>query len=1060
MTICKVLKLIVIALFTVLSVALIAGLYIYEESAQTEIAKGKSTNAVKSLDAVFTTLLENYRTNHSKAEATISNTALSQALMNKVLSDKKWSALFETNALWVVVDDPLDGLVFINGESSDYPQLKPSDYFVTSSNSVINNIRVNKAGVVYSIALLRGDSDVYGQNTVFAAASKLLTPYQLFSKALSLAVIPAVLILIFLVFVARTLRRLLLGCFKSFNELLDRLESDDDTVCDMGKCFVSAEQHEIALKIDSIKNRIKDVLERAEGAVEKLDGALRSVGVGVLITTVDGKIVFINNVAELMLSCKSADIVGEDFASTFRLINSDSREFVASPIKTVLETQESLTFNSDIIVVGMDGVETLITLNANPIINKHAEIEEVVIIFRDINDEVLKHESIQKVNKLLKRNAEDMKLILGVAKIATWEFNLKNRALVAGRDFSDLLHIEEKERYFVFDDILPRLSNPTALLEVLNKDLLKQDGTFSIKEAFKGDDGICRWIICSGKAYNINSEGDVEDIRGVIVDVTENEVIQEELETQSKIISISNKRLQQVYDLARVFFWEYDVDAGVVTGDKNFSKIFLDGAPDFVSGNIEIIYDKINPDCYEEMESIVREAMTNKEKGCILEFSLKPDSRKRVRFFRSYYNFEYDNDFKVSRSYGIVIDVTEEHERQVRQIQASKMESIGLLSGGIAHDFNNMLNGMFGMIELLEMRIDNSDVKANLYCKNLKNACDNASELTKHLLRFSRKNKDEYELINLREIIDSTLIIMQHSMGSKVDVNVCNLIEGSYINGDFSEIQNSILNLVINAMDAMVDTHDARIIIGVDKFDDKNCEATQYCGNLIQGKSYIKLEISDNGKGIDPSDIAKVFEPFYTTKSEGKGTGLGLSTIADTIVSHEGAVYVDSEVGVGTTFCLVLPLVCPTSPSQLIGSPVEINQKSEPEPRKVYRENNKHGSVLIVDDEPMMRIIYRQMLLEHGYTVIEAENGEIGVAKYSEHFNTISGVIMDLQMPVMDGKAAFEKMKLIDKNAKVIFVSGYLGGTKKQELLDMGALTVLGKPFRKKSFLQNIRTMF
>ena len=280
--------------------------------------------------------------------------------------------------------------------------------------------------------------------------------------------------------------------------------------------------------------------------------------------------------------------------------------------------------------------------------------------------------------------------------------------------------------------------------------------------------------------------------------------------------------------------------------------------------------------------------------------------------------------------------------------------------------------------------------------------------------------------------------------------------------GNVAELQTSILNLGINARDAITEKREntsfqGRIKISLQKYDHNLSAVKIVVGKINSNQDYVLLKVSDNGTGILQEDMKRILEPFYTTKTEDKGTGLGLSLIAETVASHNAALGIHSVYGQGTEFMLILPLVSVESVGQKeLATDTAQNGKSR------VASVGKSGirKVLVVDDEPVMRVIYEQNLKEFGYEVIQAENGQEGVEKYLAQQEEILGVIMDLQMPVLDGRGAFAQILEVDKNARVVFVSGYLGKSSSQELLDMGAVAVLSKPFRKKTFINSIEECF
>lgn len=377
-------------------------------------------------------------------------------------------------------------------------------------------------------------------------------------------------------------------------------------------------------------------------------------------------------------------------------------------------------------------------------------------------------------------------------------------------------------------------------------------------------------------------------------------------------------------------------------------------------------------------------------------------------------------------------DVTIEQKLKERVMQNDKMESIGQLAGGVAHDFNNMLGGISGVAELLLMESPNENQRK--YLNMILDTTTRAATLNNQLLTFSRKNNNSsasniHKVFSAHKAINDAVEILKHSVDKKVAIVVNNHAEKDLIIGDAVQFQNAILNLGINARDALDDN--GSIAISTKNITVTETYIKQLGANLKLGE-YIHINFVDNGKGMDEETKKRIFEPFFTTKDVGKGTGLGLAAVFGTIKELNGNITVYSELGTGTTFHILLPLTAET--------PVEESDEMEITHGK--------GTILIVDDEELLRKVAASILENAGYSILFAQNGKEGVEVFTQHKESIDLVILDMIMPVMDGRDCYKKIHEISPETPVIMASGYTSDLRVQEIKALGVKELIAKPYR------------
>lgn len=388
-----------------------------------------------------------------------------------------------------------------------------------------------------------------------------------------------------------------------------------------------------------------------------------------------------------------------------------------------------------------------------------------------------------------------------------------------------------------------------------------------------------------------------------------------------------------------------------------------------------------------------------------------------------------EEDGEITGFVTIKRDVTKELSFQEQLNQSQKMQAVGQLAGGVAHDFNNMLTGIMTASLMLQKTLS-GDSKSMKYISIINQAVERSADLTRSLLNFSRKQPQALNIINLHDSINNAIHLLKSTTDKRISIYT-ELYRGScIIIGDASQIENSILNLGINATQAIEKEGSIKIFTDVVSLDMNYCKDNVF--DIEPGK-YIHLSIVDSGCGMDDMTIKKVFEPFFTTKSKLKGTGLGLSSVYAMIKQHKGAVFIHSKVEEGTEFHLYFPLI---EEHKVVSH----NTIREIEPEKC------EGCILLVDDEELIRQSVREMLIDSGYRVLVADDGEMALNMFVENNAKIDLVILDMIMPRMDGFKCLQAMREVNPHIKVIIESGFVADDKMKQLEELGIQGIIIKP--------------
>ncbi len=393
------------------------------------------------------------------------------------------------------------------------------------------------------------------------------------------------------------------------------------------------------------------------------------------------------------------------------------------------------------------------------------------------------------------------------------------------------------------------------------------------------------------------------------------------------------------------------------------------------------------------------------------------------------------------------LEVMNERERAAEALRktkeqllhAQKMEAVGRLSSGVAHDFNNLLSVIIGNSELLLDGVS-SDDRMRHQCEQIKNAAGRAASLTRQLLAYSRQQVLEPSVFNLNELVSETEKMLRRLIGEDIVLRTSLDPALGLLKADPGQIQQIIMNLAVNARDAMPDG-------GAILIETKNAElGDEYALRhpiAIEKGSYVVLTVTDTGTGMDEATKAHIFEPFYTTKESGKGTGLGLSTVYGIVKQSGGYIWVYSEAGQGAVFKIYLPRVGERQPIRM--------SHDDPAPKRGTE------TILLVEDDPILRALTREFLEHGGYTVIEAGSGAQALDLAGQHKGPIHLLLADVVLPGINGPTLAGRLSSIRPDLRILYVSGYGGSFGiRNGILPAGA-TLLQKPVARAKLLQHVR---
>ncbi|HSK39064.1 MAG TPA: response regulator, partial [Arenibaculum sp.] len=392
------------------------------------------------------------------------------------------------------------------------------------------------------------------------------------------------------------------------------------------------------------------------------------------------------------------------------------------------------------------------------------------------------------------------------------------------------------------------------------------------------------------------------------------------------------------------------------------------------------------------------------------------------------------------------IDLTEQKNLEIQFAQSQKMQAIGQLAGGVAHDFNNLLTAMIGFCDLLLLRHKPGDQSFSDIMQIKQNA-NRAANLVRQLLAFSRQQTLQPRVLNLTDVLAELSNLLRRLIGENIELRMLHGRDLGLIKVDQGQLEQVIINLAVNARDAMPEGGRLTIV------------TCNHCAEQpirreheeMPPGNYVVVEMIDTGTGIPKENLSRIFEPFFSTKEVGSGTGLGLSTVYGIVRQTGGFIFVDSALGEGAKFTIYLPRHAEKKEHADAAA-------AETEPRgHITSDLTGNGTILLVEDEDAVRVFSARALRNKGYQVIEARSGEAALAILANDQVQVDLLVTDVVMPQMDGPTLIRKIRPSRPDLKVIFISGYTEDRFRQHLDDGENIDFLPKPFSLKQLAGKVK---
>jgi PAS domain S-box-containing protein len=644
-----------------------------------------------------------------------------------------------------------------------------------------------------------------------------------------------------------------------------------------------------------------------------------------------------------------------------------------------------------------------------------AGVEERFFVFvRNITD-------LKIAENSLIESQERLHLSTRAANIGIWDWDVANNKLTWDDSMYTLYGIH-KEVFSGAYDAWSRTIHPEDLqhTEAEIQAALRGEQEYSLEFRIIRPDGTVRFIQAHSKTF-FDEHGKPLRMIGTNFDITERKHAEEELKESEYFFRESQRS-------ASIGSYKTDFISGHWESSEVMDNIF--GIDRDYNRNVQAWLNIVHPDDLGMMERYLREEVLSKRKTFDKEYRIIRRNDGECRWVHGLGAVKFDSNGNVLSMIGTIQDITERKQLEQQLQHTQKLESLGVLAGGIAHDFNNLLAVIIGHCSLATLRPD----AAVEHIPQIEKAADRAAELCRQMLAYAGKSQLFMTQVDLGSLVNEMVRMLKSTIKKNVDIKLALSADIPSIRGDASQINQIVMNLIINASEAIGEAQ-GEVCVSLAKAEISAERAEKdYIGNLIPSGRYLRLEVTDNGCGMDDETKKRIFEPFYTTKFTGRG--LGMSAVLGIITAHKGALQLSSHPGHGATFNVFLPIqddgsdgdesLRQVSPASWQGS----------------------GTILLVEDEEQIRQVARILLKELGFKLIEASNGKEALEQYRNNAAEITLVVTDMDMPVMDGYQLFRELNNINPELPVIISSGFGDADITSRIAEGEIAGFLNKPYR------------
>ena len=757
---------------------------------------------------------------------------------------------------------------------------------------------------------------------------------------------------------------------------------------------------------------IRDLTARrlAEETLVRLAAIVESSQDAIIGTDLKCRITSWNKGAELMFGYPSADVMGKSIS----ILSPSDRLTEAITIRE--EVQKGIkTNNFETVRVAKDQRRLDVSISISPVLDSDGNVVGASAIGRDIT-------AFKQTQDALRKASETSIYASPIPIIAV---DTKRRVTLWNPAAQAVFGWSEQE---VLGQQSPlTLEGGTKQSLLLHKRLLAGETLTGIElRGRKKDEASVAISLSATPVWDENRK--IKGIIAFLTDITETKRAEEVLRrTEQKYRTIFENAIEGIYQATP--------QGKYISANPALARMFgFDSSDEMIEARTDVRTQQyVHPEMHEEFVSLMR------RRGVVQNFEYQAHRKDgKVIWVSESARVARDAHGQLLHFEGVVQDITEQRELEQQLRQMQKIEAVGRLAGGVAHDFNNVLMAISSYSELLQLRIPEDDSRRK-YLDEITKAVDRAASLTKGLLTFSRKQVLSPHVLDLNALINDQLKMLRRLVPENIDIKFSPRSAQAFIKADSTQIEQVVMNLVINARDAMPDGGQVLIEVG-----DSGPDAS---GSSIESpntaSSHILISVADNGCGMDDATKSQIFEPFFTTKEAGKGTGLGLAIVFDIVKQSGGKIFVESEVDRGTTFAITFPRAEPAIRQNIEETTETLSPATE--------------TILLVEDEPTVRESIAEYLRQNGYQTLSASGGPQALLIARQFEDPIHLMLTDVIMPQMSGRELAEQLASIHPETKIVFMSGYSDNLLSSRQVLNPELVLLQKPIRLASLGKRLR---
>ncbi|MEH2124379.1 PAS domain S-box protein [Nostoc sp.] len=692
-------------------------------------------------------------------------------------------------------------------------------------------------------------------------------------------------------------------------------------------------------------------------------------------------------------------------------VHSDDRDRATQSIEQLLSGSQSIS--AEYRILRPDGSIRWIWNRGFAVYNDQGQVNYYGGIAEDITERKLAEESLRESEARLSLATEAVQIGIWdrnpITNTCVWSANMgllyglpSNTLCPTVEDYFNLIHPADRE------------SVAATLARMI------EEGKGSIEYRIIWPDGSLHWLNCKGQVY-YNEIGQPIRIIGTNRDITERKLAEQKISEQAALLDIATDAILVRDFQSQILFW-----------NKGAERMYGWLSTEVIGKDLhDILYPAgIQQQLKEPIKSVIECGSWQGELHKVTKSGQKIIVESRWTLMR-------DPAGEPKSILTVDTDITQKKQLEEQFFRTQRLESLGTLAGGIAHDLNNILTPILASAQLLQGKFFQDEERSGQLLALVESNAKRGAALVKQVLSFARGYKGEPTIIQVQYLISEIIQIAKQTFPKSIEFSIIIPEEICAIAGDTTQLHQVLMNLLVNARDALPDGGNINIFVE-NKFIDE-----AYTRMNLDAKvgHYIVITVADNGIGIPPKILDRIFEPFFTTKEVNTGTGLGLSTALGIIRSHDGFMKVSSNVGRGSKFDLFLPAVEAT--------PVFKIEDLDLLP-------GEGEFILVVDDEAQIREIATIILENHNYQILTASNGIEAIALYAQHKHQINAVLMDLMMPEMDGITAIRTLRKMNKQLQIIACSGLNSMEVFAQAADVNVQAVLSKPYTARELLNSL----